>query len=66
MRMSTTTSCSYFVLDKTRTIEEHTFLMNKEEVMAWVKDAAAGAGLLIFIAGSFALATAAHVAVLGS
>jgi hypothetical protein len=34
--------------------------------MAWVKDAAAGAGLLIFIASSFALATAAHVVVLGS
>lgn len=40
--------------------------METEELMAWVKDAAAGAGLLIFIAGSFALATAAHVAVLGS
>lgn len=37
--------------------------MSREEVMAWVKDAAAGAGILIFIASSFALA--AHVAVLG-
>lgn len=32
--------------------------------MAWVKDTAAGAGLLIFIASSFVLA--AHVAVLGN
>jgi hypothetical protein len=38
--------------------------MTKEELMAWVKDAAAGAGLLIFIASSFVLA--AHVAVLGN
>jgi hypothetical protein len=28
--------------------------------MAWLVDAAAGAGLLIFIAGAFALATAAQ------
>ena len=33
--------------------------------MAWVLDAAAGAGLLIFIAGSFALAGAAQAAFLG-
>ena len=55
---------SRFVLDKERTIREHQSLMTKEELMAWVKDAAAGAGLLIFIASSFVLA--AHVAVLGS
>jgi hypothetical protein len=38
--------------------------MSREELMAWVKDAAAAAGLLIFIASSFVLA--AHVALLGS
>ncbi len=55
---------SRFVLDKTGTIREHQSLMDEEELMAWVKDAAAGAGLLIFIASSFVLAV--HVAVLGS
>jgi hypothetical protein len=55
---------SCFVLDKTRTIREHKPLTETEELMAWIKDAAAGAGLLIFIASSFVLA--AHVAVLGN
>jgi hypothetical protein len=30
--------------------------------MLWVKDVAAGFGLVLFIAGSFALASAAHAA----
>jgi hypothetical protein len=34
--------------------------METEELMAWVKDAAAGAGLIVFIASSFVLA--AHMA----
>jgi hypothetical protein len=45
-----------------RTIEEHTLQMTREDLMAWMKDAAAGAGLLIFIASSFVLA--AHMAVI--
>ncbi len=36
--------------------------MSKEEVMLWVKDVAAGFGLLMFIGGAFALASAAHAA----
>jgi hypothetical protein len=34
--------------------------MTREEVTMWVKDIAAGAGLLAFVACSFALATIAQ------
>jgi hypothetical protein len=34
--------------------------MTKEEAMIWAKDVAAGAGLLAFVACSFALATLAQ------
>jgi hypothetical protein len=57
MSLLATTYRSRFVLDRIRTIEEHTSLMSREEMMAWVKDVAAGAGILIFIAGSFVLAS---------
>jgi hypothetical protein len=36
--------------------------MSREELMLWIKDVAAGLGLIAFIAGSFALASAAHAA----
>jgi hypothetical protein len=36
----------------------------EEDIMLWVKDVAAGLSLLVFIAGSFMLASAAHAAVL--
>lgn len=57
MRLATPIYRSRFVLDNMRTIEEHIPLMETEELMAWVKDAAAGAGLIVFIASSFVLAT---------
>lgn len=38
--------------------------MMREDVMLWVKDAAAGLGLIVFIAGTFALASAAHAVAL--
>jgi hypothetical protein len=36
--------------------------VSREEMMVWAKDVAAGLGLLVFIAGSFALASAANAA----
>lgn len=38
--------------------------MTQEELMLWVKDAAAGLALVVFIAGTFALASAAHAVTL--
>ena len=43
-----------------RTRVEHHSLMSIEEAIMWAKDIAAGAGLLAFVACSFALATIAQ------
>jgi hypothetical protein len=51
---------SRFVLDSMRTRVEHRPWMSREEVTMWAKDIAAGAGLLAFVACSFALATVAQ------
>jgi len=51
---------SRFVLDKMRTQREHTS-WKREFVIMWLKDAAAGASLVLFIASSFALASAMQV-----
>jgi hypothetical protein len=51
---------SRFVLDSLRTRVEHSLQMSREEVNMWAKDIAAGAGLLAFVACSFALATIAQ------
>jgi hypothetical protein len=51
---------SRFVLDSKRTIREHTPSIDREVLMVWAKDIAAGAGLLAFITGSFLLATIAQ------
>jgi hypothetical protein len=51
---------SRFVLDSNRTIVEHTPSIEREILMAWAKDIAAGAGLLAFITGSLLLATIAQ------
>jgi hypothetical protein len=51
---------SRFVLDSKRTIREHTLSIDREVLMVWAKDIAAGAGLLAFITGSFLLATIAQ------
>jgi hypothetical protein len=48
---------SRFVLDSLRTQVEHN-LWKREIVIMWLKDAAAGASLVLFIASSFALASA--------
>jgi len=47
-----------------RTQVEH-YLWKREMTIMWLKDAAAGAGLVLFIASSFALASAVQ-AIIGS
>jgi hypothetical protein len=59
-----TTIRSRFVLDTTRTQVEHDS-WKREIVIMWLKDAAAGASLVLFIASSFALASAVQ-AIIGS
>src|SRR5690242_3411235 len=51
---------SLFVLDSVRTRVEHHSPTRTEAEMIWAKDIMAGAGLLAFVACSFALATMAQ------
>jgi hypothetical protein len=55
---------SRFVLDSLRTQVEH-ISWKREIAIMWFKDAAAGAGLVLFIASSYALAGAVQ-AIIGS
>ena len=55
---------SRFVLDSERTQVER-ISWKREIVIMWLKDAAAGASLVLFIASSFALASAVQ-ALIGS
>jgi predicted HAD superfamily phosphohydrolase YqeG len=53
---------SHFVLDRTRTLVEHSGPTERERAMAWAKDIMAGIGLVAFITCSFALANIAQAA----
>lgn len=55
---------SWFVLDMIGTIREHFLLegLDREERMMWMKDAAAGVVLVVFMACAFALPSLAHAA----
>jgi hypothetical protein len=57
---------SRFVLDSKRTIVEHNSQIDREDLMVWAKDIAAGAGLLAFVTVSFLLATVAQSLVGGA
>jgi len=52
--------CSSIVLDRTLLEQIGSPLLWKERHMDWLKDAAAGVGLMFFVASSFALASAAQ------
>ena len=55
---------SFCSLQPTRTYVERTPILSEGTVM-WIKDAAAGAGLVLFMVSAFMLASGAHV-VLGA
>jgi hypothetical protein len=46
---------SPFVLDKTRTKREHLTQEQREMAVMWIKDAAAGVSLVVFVASSYLL-----------
>jgi hypothetical protein len=46
---------SRFVLDKTRTQREHISQEQREKMIMWFKDAAAGVSLVVFVASSYLL-----------
>jgi hypothetical protein len=50
---------SPFVLDKTRTQREHDALKREMAIM-WIKDAAAGVSLVVFVASAYLLAPIAQ------
>ena len=50
---------SCFVLDKARTQREHDRLKRERAIM-WIKDAAAGVSLVVFVASSYLLVPVAQ------